>query len=267
MRALALMDTNIPFSTIQREASQIRQWAANSSLFKSNSYIHLNQINKQLIDVVDATQVVQFEPLTEKKVHIGTHKAMLNFFPDECKNSMQNNPDIQQNFTDSSFIYQGNIGIDVKRVTQRGITNPNYNQRLHGRNQVLVTNLDQYLIMLDTFANELEIKHGKSFKDIVKTLYITANNFEDHIQTWAYNLHKFPPKWAPPLLMTETLPKNKFIPAIQEQIDEEKRFLRSMSRKAYEMNIPEDNFNESHVQALMEHKSSYNPGIEIPVID
>ena len=65
------------------------------------------------------------------------------------------------------------------------------------------------------------------------------------------NLHKFPDTFIPPLYTKEKIPLNTFNLETQNKIIEAKKMLRLLSKKAYELNIPEDNFTESHVQQLL----------------
>jgi hypothetical protein len=124
---------------------------------------------------------------------------------------------------------------------------------IHGRNQALVTSTDVYQTILYTH----KILHKKKgtwsgqIKETLDDINNSKNDFQNHINIWAESLHLFPPRLAPPILLSRNLPLDGFRPVAKNQIIIEIRRLRYLSKKAYAENIPEDNFKESHIQKMI----------------
>ena len=85
-----------------------------------------------------------------------------------------------------------------------------------------------------------------------------AKNHDWHgqILKFASNIHKFPEKSLPPLYTQQKIHLNTFTPEIQARIVESKRIMRARSKRAYELNISEDNFSGSDVQKLLSEEIS-----------
>jgi hypothetical protein len=249
-KGLALMDTNTPYMIIEKYTSSLRYIPPSTDLFIKNPYIHINSNPKKFVEVVEGSVVHSLSSLTNKKVHIGTIKEMRDKFSIYDYPSMQKNPDNGLNFQDSEYIFQKTIGVDNKNVNPLSSTLPSY---IHGRNQALVTSADVYQTILYTHKI-LHKKKGTWSGQIKETLdYInnSKNNFQKHINIWAESLHLFPPRLAPPILLSRNLPLDGFTPVAKNQIIIEIRRLRYLSKKAYAENIPEDNFEESHIQKMI----------------
>ena len=164
--------------------------------------------------------------------------------------SMQQNPDNGLNFQNSEYQFQKSIGVDNKNVNTSYSTLPSY---IHGRNQALVTSFDIYEDILNT---HIEIHRNKrtiseTITNAIKDLNDSKKDFQKHLDIWANSLHLFPKRIAPPILLPKNLPLDGFKPDIKNQILMEIRRLRYLSKKAYEENIPENHFEESHIQKMI----------------
>ena len=265
-KALALMDSNAPYTVIEKFTSSLRYIPPSARLFNQNPYIHIASNPKKFVEVVEGSVVHSFSSLTNKKVHIGTIQEMRNNFSTYDYPSMQQNPDNGLNFKNSEYIFQKTIGVDNKNVNPSFSTLPSY---IHGRNQALVTSFDFYNIIINSHK-PIHEKKGTWSDQISETLYEINNSksdFQTHINIWAESLHLFPIRLAPPILLSKNLPLDGFTPDVKSQIIMEKRRLRYLSKKAYEENIPEDHFEESHIQKMisMDNYSDVLPQLEMEI--
>jgi hypothetical protein len=245
---LALINSKIPFHIIQKNADQLNKKYIFLDLFTQNDRIIIGKESKHFIDVIEASQVHMFSLLTEKRVIIGTVKEMRVTYPKENFASMQQNPDVAINLRNSTLQSKETLGIDYKNIM--GTT------KFTSRNQVSVGDIDNYFNGLDEYLTFLSKKHSEIYRQtmpIIEKLSdaVKSANFNRQLDVWSENLHSFPLRGKPPLWLNKNLNTETFTPSIQLKIEERLRYFRLISKIAYEHNIPEENFSESHVQLLM----------------
>lgn len=243
---LSLMDTNIPIHLIEKGVNKMGFTYTRDSLFVKNTNMFLDSQSKTFNHVVESVQAYAFRPLTENNVKIGTIKKMRLEFKDSPFPSMQQNPDVALNFSNSAYAFQEDIGIDFKNIMGK--------TQYSNRNQVSIGDMEIYLYALKAYKNELIRKHEiHGITNILNELefQVTQNNWEGQLEIWAKNLHKFPKRWAPPLHMSENFSMTNLTIEMQKKILLSKKRLQWLSDRAFEKNIPEDHFSGSIIQALL----------------
>ena len=261
---LALMDNNIPFHIIQKNADQTNKKYRLTELFTHNSNIITPIECTHFVDVVETIQAHMFIPLTEKNVIAGTIGGMRLRYPREHFASMQQNPDVGLFLGDSSLSCKQSIGIDFKNIMGK--------TKYSCRNQVSVGDVDTYFQGLAEYGTFLQKKHPEVYRLTESVLdqlrYVVRNgNWEAQLEVWSTNLHNFPLRGKPPLWFNKNLCRETLITSVQQQIDDKIRYFRLISKIAYNLNIPEENFSESHIQYMMNlSEEELNKINEIPCI-
>ena len=260
---LALMDSNIPFHIIQKNTDQLNKNYVLPDFFTPNNKIIIPKTTKHFIDIIETSQVHMFQPLTEKNVVIGTVKEMRVIYPKENFASMQQNPDVAIQLSNSTLLNKESLGIDYKNIM--GTT------KFSNRNQVSVGDKHNYFTGLTEYVNFLSKKHPENHSQmmfIIEQLRnaVKSGSFNKQLEVWSENLHHFPLRGKPPLWWDKNLCTDTLAPTIRLQVTERKQFFRAMSQKAYELNIPEDNFDQSHVQLLMRFSEEVSQTIDISLI-
>lgn len=174
--------------------------------------------------------------------------------------TMQMRPDMVSLWIyNNAFKYKGYLGIDEKhKVTSA--TN-------QGRNQVInKITYEQYDNLLDAYREKLVNKklHTKEIDDCLEELKIISKNgdFNKLLEVWSENLHLFPDKWKPPLIIDKTFEDSHLNPEALEKIRSGEIVITKVSDLLYTFNVSEETghfpdetlntFNESFIQKLME---------------
>jgi hypothetical protein len=175
------------FGFIQRMTRHVI-WPSPSVLYKDTSQIQLESRSKTLTEALEANFVIRFRPVVKNGVIIGTYIPM--------KNLYGYSTDFMSWWFNSIYQYKGYLGIDQKN---KNVTNL-------GRNQVITNPKDSYNDIIDDFNEKLKAKYGLTPEMLhaLHNLKRTSSDPDAHIQTWAENLHLFPEKWKPPLLLNKT---------------------------------------------------------------
>lgn len=118
--------------------------------------------------------------------------------------------------------------------------------RVNSHNQVLIGSYDRYTAIMDMYEITLLAAHNlKDIKLLLDELRVLAKNnaWTGQVLMLASNLHRFPEKHF--LHHTpKKIPLDVFNLETQARIIEAKKMLRFNSKRAYKLNLPEDNFNE-----------------------
>jgi hypothetical protein len=241
------------FGLIQKVSKNIN-WPSPSELYKdtSQTQIIVEPSSKTLTEVLEANFVIRFQSVVKKGVIIGTYKSMKELFgyPTDL---MQMRPDFMSWWRNSIYGYKGYLGIDQKN---KNVTNL-------GRNQVITNPEDSYNDIIDDFSEKLETKYELTPEMLhaLSNLKKTSSDPDAHIQTWAENLHLFPEKWKPPLLLNKTFDDSHLKPEIVELIRQGEAEIQRISDELYTLNVSEetgsfdekaiDHFSGSFLQELM----------------
>lgn len=116
----------------------------------------------------------------------------------------------------SLYKYQGYLDVDLKYKVVKNF----------GRNQVLVNPQIAYEDIIDNFLLGLEKKNivTQEMREVLQSLKDSSNNFDAHITVWADNLHLFPKRWKPPLLLDKTFRDAHFSQKFLIKLNEAKHF-------------------------------------------
>lgn len=247
------------FSKIQQLSKHLKLWPKADILYEVDTNIQLSD-PKTLIDVLEANFVMRFKFLASKGVIIGMYNNMKNNFGYSNLETMQMRPDMVSLWIyNNTFKYKGYLGIDEKHKV-KSATN-------YGRNQVInEITYQEYNALLNVYTENLVNK--KLFtEDINDCLTELKNlskngNFTKLLEVWSENLHLFPDKWKPPLMIDKTFDDSHLTPEAVEKIRNGEIIITKISDLLYTYNVSEetgqfpeealDTFNESFIQKLME---------------
>ena len=251
---IAASNTTLHFSEVHAVANKIiiNQGGQSDYIFIKHPNIIIPKNFSTYWQINEAAQAISMGlPLATKKVITGTIDEMRKKFPNKnnTKNpedfiSNQKNPDVGQSFFGSQYKFQGYIGTDWKNGTGKTKT--------HGRNQVVITSLNDYQHLLQKYMEDLNKAYVHlNVKSIIQELEKHAENYSFPQQTECLyrNLHLFPPRWNPPLYVNEKFPLDSLTPEMKTKVIQALRKLRWLSKQAYEKNIPEDNLDGSYIQS------------------
>jgi hypothetical protein len=246
---IALSNSQIHFTIIHNTANKLlktKPWDS-SNIFTKHPHIKIPDYFNTMWEVNKAAQATSLgQPLVKQNVIIGTQPQMLKLFPGVKFNGNQENPHVLSNFENSNFAFQGQIGTDWKNATAK--TQP------HGKNQVIIGPYERYQIIMLFYKEDFQKVFPQiAIEEITNQLLLYAKNnqFEEQVNYLATNQHKIPPFWNPPLYVNTKFPENGLTCEMKVLVAESKRKFRLLSQKAYEKNIPEDNFDQSHIQWLL----------------
>lgn len=243
---IGCLDTNIHFTTLHATADKQLQAYPIGNIMNRYDNIIIPETGRTMWDLKEASQATAFNTLTPYGVISGTCTQMRQYFPGQNFPSNQANPDVCQNYSKARFVYKQNIGIDYKNMMGKTIMN--------GQNQVLIGSYECYEMIMNMYETMLFAKNNRPELRIVLAElreFAKNNDWQGQILKFAENLHKFPEKSLPPLYTKEKIHFDTFTSEVQVKIIESKKIMRARTKRAYELNIPEDNFSESDVQKLL----------------
>jgi hypothetical protein len=225
------------FAQIQQLTKHITNWPKPQHLYDLNSNILLTN-PKTLTDVLEANFVMRFKLLTEQNVIVGTYKIMKERYGYNNLQTMQMRPDMVSNWINNkAFIFKGFLGIDEKH---KMISSTNV-----GRHQAInsITSED-YIELIKIFELKLEQKNKlteeirailNEFQEIAK-----KKDFDALLEIWSNNLHIFPDKWKPPLMIEKTFDYTHLTPETLEKIRKGELIVQKISDTLYTLNISEE---------------------------
>lgn len=247
--AIALLDSNIHFITVHQLSNNLD---ANmrfpiGKMFSRFPHIIIPEKGKTFFEVLEAAQASSFAPSGSFGVVSGTCDIMKTTYPEKDFIGNQKNPDVLQAYNESTVPFKGFVGGDFKNAMAKLAP--------HGRNQIIIGNNEQYLRVLNDFEITLSAvaENMTKLKPILKQLAILAksNNWVGQITLLTLNAHLFPSNYIPPLSTKTKFPLETLTPQEHLKVILAKRKLRWLSKLAYENNVPEDHFTQSHIQELM----------------
>jgi hypothetical protein len=225
------------FAKIQQLSKNIKIWPNTNNLYDTDPNIQLSN-PKTLTDVLEANFVMRFKSLASKGIIIGMYNNMKNNFGYTNMETMQMRPDMVSLWIyNNAFKYKGYLGIDEKhKVTSA--TN-------QGRNQVInEITYEQYDNLLDAYREKLVNKklHTKEIDDCLEELKIISKNgdFNKLLEVWSENLHLFPDKWKPPLIIDKTFEDSHLNPEALEKIRSGEIVITKVSDLLYTFNVSEE---------------------------
>jgi len=243
---IACYDSTIPFTQLHAKANKLIPSWNNNDFFTSNPNILIPETSKNFWDFVENGESSSFSFLAANNIKVGPINIMRTAFPNQNFVANQQNPDVAQNFSKSNYEFKGSVGLDFKNATGK--------TQMDGRNQVIIGNFDHYMRCVNTYKNLItDFSNYKELIIVVKQIQDVAkrHDWEGQLQLFANNIHKFPPKYLPPLFAEHKFPKQALKHHVAIEVQQSLKKMRELSRKAYENNIPEDTFNESHIQWLL----------------
>lgn len=243
---IGLLDTNIHFTTVHAACDKKFKIYPIGNILQRYENILIPEEGRTMWHLKEAIQATTFAPIAPHSVISGTCEQMRLRYPQEYFHSNQKNPDVCQHYAKATFTYKGNLGIDYKNIMGRTVVN--------GHSQVLIGSYERYTDIMAMYEITLLAAHNlKDIKLLLDEFRVLAKNNDWHGQVLmlASNIHKFPERLLPPLYTKDKIPLNTFNMETQAKIIAAKKRLRFNSKRAYELNIPEDNFNESDVQQLL----------------
>lgn len=244
---IAALNSSLPFVIPHISASKHITEYDTSQIFSKNANVIFPPNVTDLWKVVECNQSMQLGvPLADSGVTTGLASTMQEAFPNHIFHSNQKYADVYQNFEKTLFEFKGQVGTDFKNAM--GKTQP------HGRNQVIIGTLEKYQEVLKAYNAEIALRYNcPEIKLVVQNLLVLAkeNNFSEQVKLLACNIHKFPEKWNPPLYSSKKFPYDHLTPEIKLEIDKATRYFRLLSKQAYLKQVPEDHFDQSHIQKLL----------------
>lgn len=245
---------------IQNLSKNIKYWPKPEDLYKSDPNILLDP-PKTLTDVLEANFVMRFKKLAENNVILGTYKIMKENYGYNGLESMQMRPDMVSYWINNkTYQFKGFLGIDEKHK----ITSATNEGRLQAINSI---NSQDYIELLINFEQKLE-KKGKltdEMRFILTELKEASSdkNFDSLLNIWSNNLHIFPDKWKPPLMIEKTFDSSYLNPDSLEKIRNGEIIITKISDLLYTYNVSEetgefpdqalDYFEDSFIKKLFEN--------------
>jgi len=250
------------FAQIQQLANKISHWPKPNDLYKPHTNIKLDY-PKTLNDVLEANLVMRFNSLTTNGVILGTYHHMKTKYGYEKLETMQMRPDMVSIWIyNTVHLYKGYLGLDEKHKVDSA-TN-------QGRHQIINSiEKEDYIELLTHFENKLAEKNKLTdeMRAVLSDLKQATldYNFENLLEIWADNLHVFPDKWKPPLMIEKTFDESNLTPEAIEKIRRGDAYIQKISNQLYVLEATQkkgelteealDIFNESIIQKIMDSEN------------
>ena len=223
------------FNKIQQFTKAISNWPQPHDLYEKSLDPFLLDKHKTLVDFLETNFVQRFKLLAEHNVVIGTYQAMKNKFGYNELETMQIRPDLISYWLyNKQYQFKGYLALDEKHKMESAKEN--------GRHQVLNNiTYEEYCSLSDNFENKLIQKrlYTTEISFILNELKKVASekDFNQLLQLWAQNIHLFPGKWKPPLIIDKTFDESYLTPETIEKLRAGDLIIQQVSDKLYTLEV------------------------------